>query len=98
MEQLVAIAMLALSLFGPDWSSEHKAFWEWKLGHPLEGYQEFRLSRGWSPYGGGPLLGNDINGNVRGPRSAPQMIECYCEYNLDTGTKWCDCPAPYTTP
>lgn len=52
MQSIVVIAMLAFSLFGSGWSSEHKSFWEWKLGHPLEGYQEHRLARGeWNPYG-----------------------------------------------
>jgi len=57
MNTLIAIAILALSLFGPGWSSEHKAYWEWQLGHVLEGYQEHRLARGeWNPYGSELLL------------------------------------------
>lgn len=56
MEILITIAMLALSLFGPGWSGEHKAFWEWQLGRQLEGYEEHRLARGWALDGNCPLL------------------------------------------
>lgn len=56
METLVVIAMLVLSLFGPGWSSGHKAFWEWQLGRPLEGWEEHRLSRGERLDGGGCLV------------------------------------------
>ena len=52
MEAMIVIALLALNLFGPGWSSPKKAYWEWQLGHKLEGYQEHRLARGeQNPYG-----------------------------------------------
>ena len=61
MEAMIVIALLALSLFGPGWSSPKKAYWEWQLGHKLEGYQEHRLARGeWNPDGGQALLSCDI--------------------------------------
>ncbi len=52
MNEILAIAIYVLSLYGPGWSSEHKAYWEYRLGHKLEGYQEHRLARGGeNPYG-----------------------------------------------
>lgn len=87
MGTLVAIAMLALSLFGPGWSSEHKAFWEWQLGHKLEGYQERRLSRGWHPDGTKPLFGSFSQASKDGMGSVTELWctcviggGCICEF------------------
>jgi len=76
MSSFIAIALMAFSLFGPGWSSEHKAFWEWQLQHKLEGYQEYRLSRGWRPGGEGPLLQDP---------SSSDTIELYCTATMGGG-------------
>lgn len=56
MNFFIAIALVVLQLFGRGWSSEHKAYWEWNLGRPLEGYEEHRLAGGRALDGSGPLL------------------------------------------
>jgi hypothetical protein len=74
METLIVIAMLALSLFGPGWSSGHKAYWEWQLGRPLEGYEEHRLARGeWNPYGG-PLFPTEPRSELVESRPESQKV------------------------
>lgn len=84
MNALVVIAILALSLFGPGWSSEHKAFWEWQLGRKLEGYEEHRLARGCHPDGDTLII----------PDGTISKKE-YCEWQ--DGKEYCTLPLPSPT-